>query len=81
MSALWSPIGVSPALCFSHLNAQGPVTPTTASHTPPDWLSLPPTLEVQNSQRQTGRDQDRRLVFEGHEEDPSLGPDRADSTL
>lgn len=48
---------------------------------PPDRLSFLPSPEVPNPQRQTGCDQDRRLVFEGHEEDPSLGPDRADSPL
>lgn len=48
---------------------------------PPDRLSFLPSPEVPNPQGQTGCDQDRRLVFEGHEEDPSLGPDRADSPL
>lgn len=39
------------------------------------------SLGVQDPQRQTWFDQDRRPGLAGHEEDPRFGPHRADCTL
>lgn len=53
-------------------------------HTQDLWLerlSLLLSLGVQDPQRQTWFDEDRRPGLAGHEEDPCFGPHRADCTL